>query len=87
MKRFLLFGYADYYPNGGWSDFLSSHDDAASARAALAATVNSSSQATSADIVDTVTGEWTELSYNEASRTFEVFRSSRPVEPGQPAGE
>lgn len=26
MKRYLIFKYATYYPSGGWSDFVSSHD-------------------------------------------------------------
>lgn len=26
MKRYLLFGYSDYYPDGGWHDFIESFD-------------------------------------------------------------
>lgn len=26
MKRYLLFGFDGYYPEGGWNDFRSSHD-------------------------------------------------------------
>lgn len=26
MKRWLLFGYDQYYPGGGWTDFLQSYD-------------------------------------------------------------
>ena|SRR5262245_283771 len=34
MKRFLLFASADYYPDGGWKDFVDSFDDLAAAKAA-----------------------------------------------------
>lgn len=27
MKRYLLFGYDQYYPGGGWSDFIKASDD------------------------------------------------------------
>lgn len=26
IKRFVVFAYDTYYPGGGWSDFISSHD-------------------------------------------------------------
>jgi len=26
MKRYILFGFDDYYPSGGWSDFLYAGD-------------------------------------------------------------
>lgn len=31
LKRYLLFCGSDYYPDGGWKDFHSSHDSAAEA--------------------------------------------------------
>jgi len=27
MKRYVLFGFADYYPGGGWADFVAASDD------------------------------------------------------------
>lgn len=27
MKRYLLFAGDNYYPSGGWGDFVTSHDD------------------------------------------------------------
>jgi len=34
MKRYLLFGGDNYYPSGGWYDFIDSFDTAAEAQAA-----------------------------------------------------
>lgn len=34
MKRFLLFAGDNYYPGGGWDDFISDHDALAEALAA-----------------------------------------------------
>ena len=34
MKRYLVFAGADYYPSGGWGDFIDSFDDIDEARAA-----------------------------------------------------
>jgi hypothetical protein len=36
MKRFLLFTFASYYPQGGWSDFRASYDTVQDAQIALA---------------------------------------------------
>lgn len=27
MKRYLLFGFLDYYPSGGWGDFVAASND------------------------------------------------------------
>lgn len=27
MKRYIMFGYDQYYPSGGWTDFIKSSDD------------------------------------------------------------
>jgi hypothetical protein len=35
LKRYLVFGFDNYYPSGGWSDFLGSFDSTAEAFAAL----------------------------------------------------
>lgn len=32
MKRYLLFCFEDFYPNGGWNDFAGSFDDLVSAQ-------------------------------------------------------
>ena len=32
MKRYLLFGFAGYYPAGGWSDFVGAFDTAEEAK-------------------------------------------------------
>jgi len=32
MKRYLVFAGADYYPSGGWGDFIDSFDDIETAR-------------------------------------------------------
>ena len=37
MKRYLLFAGDDYYPAGGWGDFVDSYDSVAEAIAALGA--------------------------------------------------
>lgn len=34
LKRYLTFSYDAYYPGGGWSDFVSSHDTIDEAMAA-----------------------------------------------------
>lgn len=38
MKRFLVFAFDTYYPDGGWNDFQSSWDSLDEARAASAGT-------------------------------------------------
>lgn len=37
MKRFLVFAGNNYYPGGGWSDFVSAHDTVDEARGAVTA--------------------------------------------------
>ena len=34
MKRYMVFAYPDYYPSGGLSDMVSSHDDITEAKLA-----------------------------------------------------
>ena len=36
LKRFLLFAGYDYYPTGGWADFMSSHETVEDAVIAVA---------------------------------------------------
>ena len=37
MKRYAVFAFDTYYPGGGWSDFVTSHDSVAAATAAATA--------------------------------------------------
>ncbi|ABR10598.1 BcepNY3gp63 [Burkholderia phage BcepNY3] len=57
MKRFIVFAYDEYYPGGGWNDFVTTVDefDAADqeARRQLASEAGTKDYA---HIVDTVTG-------------------------------
>lgn len=46
LKRYLVFDYGDYYPGGGWNDFVGSFDSLEEARASE-----------HREIVDTQTGE------------------------------
>lgn len=56
MKRFLLFAGENFYPSGGWSDFLSDHDDGEAALSALLDLPIHTPSGQWAHIVDTETG-------------------------------
>lgn len=57
MKRFIAFCGMEYYPNGGWEDFLSSHDTVDGAKCALLDFATEGNIMGWWHIVDTETGE------------------------------
>ena len=53
FKRFLVFEGTDYYPSGGWNDFVGSFDDP---EAALVVARKTANKSTAVHIIDLVTG-------------------------------
>ena len=62
MKQFLLFGFDEFYPGGGWSDFISSHD---TKEEAIIAIKEHTGNCDYYQIVDTLTDECQEESFWE----------------------
>jgi hypothetical protein len=70
MKRYLLFAYASYYPHGASGDFAGDFDTLDEALAFDAFDGHCDLDAFR-DVLDTQTGEWVELSTNDAGKTWE----------------
>lgn len=65
MRRFLLFTGRDYYPSGGWNDFVrdfETEEDAVVLGKALLRAADTSADGQWAHVVDTETGQMTEVS-------------------------
>ena len=61
-KRFLLFGFPEHYPTGGWNDFISQHDTKEEVHDAIR---EHTGRVSYYQIVDTETGEIQEQSFTE----------------------
>ncbi len=59
LKRYLVFGHATYYPEGGWSDFKGSFDSLEEADA-LAEQLDNDPYVGNSHVVDTHTGDFAE---------------------------
>lgn len=57
LKRFLVFCFDTYYPNGGWNDFRSSHDTFPEAEEAATRFAGSEPYLVHWQVVDRVTGD------------------------------